>query len=76
MIIEIIYWIFFIIWWGALLRHRKVVKSWTGNFVWAEQYLWRGGTYTVIILFWLFLIFLWVIYPFWWIELLLEGLRK
>jgi len=53
-----------------MLKYRRVVKSWTGNFVWAEQYLWNGWTYIVIILLWLFCMLIWVLYPFWWLELL------
>ncbi len=69
-IVDIIYAILFI-WCGiAILKYRRVVKSWTGSFVWAEQYLGRGGTYFILILIWIFLIFLWVLYPFWWLELL------
>lgn len=47
-----------------MLRYRKQVKSWTGNFVWAEHYIGRGGTYFILILIALGLIFYGVIYPF------------
>lgn len=73
MIIKILYSIFFIIWGFLLVKYRKIVKSWTWNFGWAEQYLWRWWTYLVIILFWLGMIFLWAIYPFGWIELLTNN---
>jgi hypothetical protein len=69
-IIKIIYGIAFIATWYSLIRYRRVVKWWTGNFVWAEQYLWSGGTYTALIFIGLFLIFLWVLRPFGWLELL------
>jgi len=36
--------------WFAILKYRKVVHGWTGNWVWAERYLWRWGTYTALIL--------------------------
>lgn len=63
-IVDIIY-SFLLIWAGYLmLRYRKQVKSWTGNFVWAEHYIGRGGTYFILILIALGLIFYGVIYPF------------
>ncbi len=72
MIIKLIYAIL-LIWWGAtIIKYRKIVKSWTWNFVWAEQYIWRGGTYIAIILIWLAMIFYWAIYPFWWAELFIS----
>lgn len=70
MIIKIFYAIMLIAWWYGLIRYRRNVKSWTGNFVWAEKYLGSGGTYLVMILFGMFLIFLGVLYPFGWLELL------
>lgn len=76
MIIDIIYWIMFMLIWAWILKYRKIVKSWTWNFVWAEQYLGRGWTYSVIILFWLSMLFLGVLYPFWWLELIISGFRK
>lgn len=68
-IVKIFYSIFFIAMGYWILRYRKVVKSWTWNFVWAEQYLWRGWTYFILLLVWIGLIFFWAIYPFWWLEL-------
>lgn len=53
-----------------MIRYRKTVKSWSGNFVWAEQYIGRWWTYFILILLWMFLMFLWVLWPFWWLELL------
>jgi len=53
-----------------MIRYRRVVKSWSGNFVWAEQYIGRWWTYFILILLWMFLMFL-----FWWLELL-SGLSK
>lgn len=67
---KIFYSIFFIIIWISILKYRKQVHWWTGNFVWAEQYLWRWWTYLVLVWLWLWLIFFWAIYPFWWLELL------
>lgn len=65
MIVKLIYSIFFITSWYYIIKYRKVVKSWTGNFYWAEHYLWNWWTYFVLLLIWLGLIFLWVTYPFW-----------
>lgn len=56
--------------WFSIIKYRKIVKSWSGNFVWAEQTLWRGSTYLIIIILWLFLMLLWVLWPFWWLEVL------
>ncbi len=70
MIIKLIYAILLITWGVYIIKYRRIVKSWTGNFVWAEHYLWRWSTYFVIILIWLFMIFLWALYPFWGLELL------
>jgi len=39
MIIKIVYGLFFIACGWSLIRYRRNVKSWTGNFVWAEKYL-------------------------------------
>ncbi|NUJ97517.1 hypothetical protein HGA92_01865 [Candidatus Gracilibacteria bacterium] len=47
----------------ALIKYRRIVKSWTGNFVWAERYLGMGGTYFVLILIGFFLMFVGVLYP-------------
>lgn len=71
--LDIFYSLFFISLWLWLIKYRRVVKSWTGEFMWAERYLWRWSTYFVMVVFWLFLIFYWVIYPFWWMELLTWG---
>ena len=56
--------------WFSIIKYRRTVKSWTGNFVWAEQYIGRWGTYFILMLLWLFLMFLWVLWPFWGLELL------
>lgn len=56
--------------WISLIKYRRVVKSWTGNFLWAERYLGYGGTYFVLIVLWCFLIFWGVLYPFWGLELI------
>ena len=63
-IIDLIYAILLIVWGMWLIKYRRNVKWWTGNFVWAERYIWNWGTYFVMILIGLFMIFLWVIYPF------------
>ena len=68
--VDLIYAILLCSGWCGLIKYRRSVKSWTGNFVWAETYLGRWGTYTVMILFWLGMIFLGVIYPFGWLEML------
>ena len=65
MIIKLIYSILLIAWWVSIVKYRKTVKSWTWNFYWAENYLWRWWTYSAIILIWLAMIFIWVLYPFW-----------
>lgn len=70
MIINIIYWLLLILWWIALIKYRKIVKWWTGNFYWAERYIGNWWTYLVLILSWLFMIFLWVLYPFGWLEII------
>lgn len=75
-IVKIIYWLFFIGLGFSLIKYRRVVKSWTWNFVWAEKYLWSGWTYLFIILLWMWLIFYWVIYPFWWLEILIPTDSK
>lgn len=54
----------------SLIKYRKVVKSWTGNFVWAERYLWTWWTYLALLLVGCFLMVWWVLYPFWWLELM------
>lgn len=69
-LVDIIYSILLMVWGFFLIKYRRNVKSWTGNFMWAERYIWSGWTYLVLILTWLFMIFLGVLYPFWWLELL------
>jgi hypothetical protein len=66
--IDLLYAILLIMWGFYLIKYRRNVKSWTGNFAWAEKYIWSGGTYIIMILIGLFMIFLWVLYPFWWME--------
>jgi len=48
-----------------MIKYRRNVKSWTGNFVWAERYLWSWWTNLIIVLMALALIFFWAMYPFW-----------
>ena len=54
----------------VIIKYRKTVYDWTGKFVWAETYLWSGGTVVVLILIWLLLMFLGVTFPFWMYETL------
>lgn len=70
-IVKIIYAILLITGWYAIVRYRRNVHEWTGNFVWAEQYLGSGWTYLIITLTGLALIFFWILYPFWWITILI-----
>jgi len=62
--------------WFWIIKYRRVVKSWTGNFVWAEQYIWRWWTYFILMLLGLFLMFLGVLWPFWWLELLWGWIKS
>jgi hypothetical protein len=64
-IVKIFYWAIFV-WLGFLmLKYRRVVKSWTWNFVWAERYLWNWWTNLVLVLLALALMFFGAMYPFW-----------
>jgi hypothetical protein len=69
-LLKIFYGIIFFLLWLWAIKYRKIVVSWTWKFVWAEKYIWNWWTYLVIIIMWLFFMFLWVLYPFWWLELL------
>lgn len=69
-VVDIFYAIFFFSIGFLLIKYRRNVKSWTWNFVWAERYLWHGGTYFVMLLLGCFLMVLWVLYPFWGLELM------
>jgi hypothetical protein len=69
-IIKLLYSAIFMGLWYLMIRYRRNVKSWTGNFVWAERYLWNGWTNLIIVLFALGLIFFWAMYPFWVFEVL------
>ena len=71
-IVKLFYGILLVLSWLWLIKYRKTVKSWTGNFLWAERHIWAWWTYIVIILTWAGLIFFGVIYPFWWVEMLLK----
>lgn len=71
-LVKLFYSLFFIAIWSWMLKYRKQLHWWTGNFAWAEHYLWRWGTYLVLVLIWLWCIFYWAIYPFWWMDLLLK----
>ncbi|MDD3645984.1 MAG: hypothetical protein PHH06_01095 [Candidatus Gracilibacteria bacterium] len=70
MLIDLFYAVLLILTGVGILKYRRVVKSWTGNFVWAERYLGNGGTYIVLIFLGLFLIFWGVLYPFGGLELM------
>ncbi|MGE4444433.1 MAG: hypothetical protein AB7E37_05580 [Candidatus Altimarinota bacterium] len=54
----------------SIIKYRRVVKSWTGNFVWAERYIGTGGTYLVLLLLGCFLMIWGVLYPFGGLELM------
>jgi hypothetical protein len=60
----IFYTAFFWVFWILLIKYRKQIHGWTGNFVWAERYLWSGWTYLVLLILWLGCIFYGTIYPF------------
>ena len=63
--VKLFYWILMIAMWAWIIKYRKQLKWWTGNWVWAEKYVWRGWTYFIMLLLGLWLIFLGVLYPFW-----------
>ncbi|MDD5213692.1 MAG: hypothetical protein PHG82_04680 [Candidatus Gracilibacteria bacterium] len=63
-IVKLIYAILLITGGYSIVRYRRNVHEWTGNFVWAEQYLGSGGTYIVITFAGLALIFFGTLYPF------------
>jgi len=63
-IVKLFYWILMIAIGAWIIKYRKPLKSWTGNWVWAERYIGRWGTYFIMLLFGLLLMFLWVLYPF------------
>ncbi len=69
-IIKIFYGILLIIWGYSIIKYRRNVKSWTGNWLWAEKYIGNGGTYVVLILIGLALMFFGILYPFGGIELI------
>lgn len=56
-----------------MIKYRRNVKSWTGNFAWAEHYIGNGWTYVVLIVTWLAMMFFGVLYPFWGMELITWG---
>lgn len=70
--VNIVYWILFLLWWFLVLKYRRQIKNFSGDFVWAERYLWRWSTYLVLILAWCAMIFLWALMPFWWINVLIK----
>lgn len=70
LIIDLFYAIIFIAMGFWLVKYRRTIKSWTGNFVWAERYIWNGWTYFILTLFGLAMIFFWAMYPFGWVQIL------
>lgn len=74
-IIKIFYGLLFIWAWFLILKYRKTVIWWTWKFFWAEKYIWNWGTYFIIMLIWIFCIFLWLLYPFWWLELIFGSAK-
>lgn len=66
------YSILFLVGWFLILKYRKQIKHFSWSFAWAETYLWRGSTYLVIIAVWCAMVFLWVIFPFWWLDLIFK----
>ncbi len=70
-IVDIFFAVLLISMWTVLLKYRKVVRSWTWNFVWAEKYLWNWWTYLVLILLGCFFIIWWFLYPFWGLEMMI-----
>lgn len=45
-----------------IVKHREVIIEITGKFGWAERYLGMGGSYTVVVLFAVFLFFFSLLY--------------
>lgn len=73
LVIDVFYSFLFITGWMAMIKYRRNVKSWTGNWMWAEKVIGSWWTYVVMILIGLFMIFFGVIYPFWGMELLIGS---
>ncbi|MCD5375014.1 hypothetical protein LR010_01015 [Candidatus Gracilibacteria bacterium] len=73
LLIDLFYSVLFIAGGISIIKYRRNVKSWTGNWLWAEKILGSGGTYVLMILIGLFLIFFGVIYPFGGMEFLLGN---
>ncbi|MCH8518216.1 hypothetical protein LAT59_00420 [Candidatus Gracilibacteria bacterium] len=69
-VIQIIYGILLITGGYYLIKYRRTVKSWTGNWYWAEKYIGNGGTYFVLILIGLGMMFFGVLYPFGGLEII------
>lgn len=70
LLVDLFYAITFFWMWFGIVKYRRIVKTWTWNFVWAEQKIWRWSTYVILMLFWIAMMFFWVIYPFWGLEML------
>ena len=69
-LIDLFYAILLIWAWIWILKYRRTIRWWTWSFLWAEQYIWNGWTYFVIMVLWLFSIFVGVLFPFWWLDLI------
>jgi hypothetical protein len=63
MFIKILYFLLFTSLGVGILKYRKNIFEWTGRWYWAEKYLGNGGTFIVIILIGLGMIFFGVGYP-------------
>ncbi|MDD3793580.1 MAG: hypothetical protein PHI37_02115 [Candidatus Gracilibacteria bacterium] len=70
--IRLFYSAFFIYLGYLIIRYRKQLHGWTGNFVWAEHYIGRGGTYLILVGIGLLCIFYGAMYPFGGIELVFK----
>ncbi|ATU05099.1 hypothetical protein BKN14_01425 [Candidatus Gracilibacteria bacterium HOT-871] len=63
-LINIFYGILFITGGCLVLKYRRQIKNFAGDFVWAETYLGRGTTYLVLIIIGCGLIFIGALMPF------------
>ena len=67
--VTLFYTLLYIWLWVGLIKYRKQVHDWTWDSAFINKYLWRWWTYLVMILLGLFFIFIWVLQPFWWLDL-------
>lgn len=65
---DLITWILIIICWIAILRYRFQIYEFTGEWGWANAYLWGNGTIVAISLIGMILIAVGTAYPFWVID--------